>query len=90
MLIHLNISVKGKVQGVFFRAYTKQKAESLGLVGFVKNKADGSVYIEAEGEENVLNEFESWCYKGSPASKVESVESTKSELASFSSFKIEK
>jgi acylphosphatase len=86
----MNILVKGKVQGVFFRAYTKQKAEELGLRGFVKNNMDGSVYIETEGEENVLREFISWCRKGSPRSKVESVESTTSALVNFSSFKIEK
>jgi acylphosphatase len=90
MVLHRNISVKGKVQGVFFRAYTKKKAEELGLNGFVKNVKDGSVYIEAEGEENILIEFINWCYKGSPGSKVESVESAKSELVYFTSFKIEK
>ena len=90
MALHVNISVKGKVQGVFFRAYTKKKAEELGLNGFVKNCQDGSVYIEAEGEKNVLEEFINWCYKGSPGSKVESVESSQSKLAHFSFFKIEK
>jgi acylphosphatase len=51
---------------------------------------DGSVYIEIEGPENVLNEFINWCYKGSPGSKVISVETTKSELIHFTSFKIQK
>jgi acylphosphatase len=90
MVVHMNISVKGKVQGVFFRAYTREKANELGLKGFVKNMKDGSVYIEAEGEENVLNEFVSWCHKGSPGSGVEEVETAKSGLAHFASFKIEK
>jgi acylphosphatase len=48
---HFNIRISGRVQGVFFRASTKAKAEELGISGFVQNEPDGSVYIEAEGEE---------------------------------------
>ena len=90
MTLHLNISIRGKVQGVFFRAYAKQKAEELGLKGFVKNRNDGSVYVEIEGEKKMLDEFIRWCHKGSPGSEVESVESIPSELLHLSSFKIEK
>jgi len=69
-----NISVKGKVQGVWFRKYTQEKATKLGLVGFVMNKNDGSVYIETTGKEEILNDFVNWLKtKGSPLSKVDQV-----------------
>lgn len=73
MKIHREFKVKGKVQGVFFRATTKSLAEDLFLKGFVKNQNDGSVYIEAEGEENSLLEFAEWLSEGPPFSSVEKV-----------------
>jgi acylphosphatase len=48
---------KGRVQGVNFRYYTKMEAERIGITGEVKNMPDGTVYIRAEGPENILNEF---------------------------------
>lgn len=58
------IKVTGKVQGVFFRASTRQQAIQLGINGIVRNQEDGSVYIEAEGNENQLHEFIDWCSEG--------------------------
>ncbi len=72
--IHYNIKVTGKVQGVWFRKYTMEKALALGLKGFVKNEPDGSVYIEAESHQSdILDLFTNWLYEGSPLSKVEKV-----------------
>jgi acylphosphatase len=88
MKIHLNISVSGKVQGVFFRASTKSKAEELGLKGIVRNLKDGTVFIEVEGEETVLAEFLKWCWKGSIASKVTKVDSTAGEIKDYSDFTV--
>jgi acylphosphatase len=88
MQIHLNIKVEGKVQGVYFRAFTKRRAEALGLKGIVKNLGDGSVFIEVEGERSVTDDFLNWCREGSPASKVSKVESTESEMKGFVDFKI--
>ena len=51
---HLSIRVSGKVQGVFFRASTKDRADELHIKGTVGNNADGSVSIEAEGEDENL------------------------------------
>ena len=71
---HYKIKVEGKVQGVWFRKYTNDKAQSLNLNGFVRNEPDGSVYIEVEsGQEDKLNEFIQWLYQGSPLSKVDNV-----------------
>lgn len=59
-MIHLNINIIGKVQGVWFRASTKEKAYSLGVKGFVKNEKNGSVYIEAEASNEIMNDFVEW------------------------------
>ena len=64
---NLIISVIGRVQGVFFRASTSEKAKALGITGFVKNQSDGSVLIDAEGEESKLKELEDWCLSGGPS-----------------------
>lgn len=58
------IEVKGRVQGVGFRYYTKKTAEELQIAGFVKNLPNGNVYIEAEGEGEFLDLFVDWCCKG--------------------------
>ena len=64
MSIARQIRVAGKVQGVFFRASTKNKADELNIKGFVRNEPDGSVYIEAEGTEENINQFLAWCKQG--------------------------
>lgn len=58
---HLNITIKGVVQGVFFRKSAQEEAYRLRIAGFVQNESDGSVYIEAEGMEEDLDEFIAWC-----------------------------
>jgi acylphosphatase len=72
MTKHYNIRVNGRVQGVWFRAGAQHKAQELGLTGFARNEKDGSVYIEAEGPEEQLQEFLDWCEEGTMAAKVES------------------
>ena len=61
---HLNITVKGKVQRVQFRAATKAVADQLGVRGYVKNQPDGSVFIEAEGDTFALDAFIDFCKEG--------------------------
>jgi acylphosphatase len=69
----IQIIVKGKVQGVFFRDYTRKKAQSLGLKGTVRNRRDGDVEIVAQGEKSQMKELEQWCWQGSPYSSVTEV-----------------
>lgn len=88
MIKHLNIKIYGKVQGIFFRVTAKEKADGLGITGFTKNEDDGSVYIEAEGEEKNLEEFLKWCKKGPSLAKVEKIETTESELKNFTKFEV--
>lgn len=87
---HYNISVIGTVHGVWFRKYTQEKAIQLGLVGFVMNKKDGSVYIEISGKEVIIKDFVNWLStEGSPLSKVEKVITKISETKHlFTSFEI--
>jgi len=70
----IEVKVYGRVQGVFFRAYTEDVAKSLGVKGFVRNEPDGSVYIVAEGEEEKLKKLVEWCHKGSPGAMVKKVD----------------
>lgn len=67
------IQVYGSVQGVGFRYFTKQTADKEGVCGFVKNKPDGSVYIEAEAETEVLDRFIQRVKKGPAWSRVKEV-----------------
>ena len=71
---HLNITVKGKVQGVHFRASTKAVADQLGVKGYVMNQPDGSVYIEAEGDDFELDTFLDFCKEGPEGAEVTDVE----------------
>lgn len=73
MIKRFQIRVSGRVQGVFFRKNAQQKARTLTLKGFVRNEPDGSVYIEAEGEEEQLHQLIEWCKKGPPLAMVADV-----------------
>lgn len=65
------ISISGRVQGVFYRKSTLEKASGLELTGWVKNEADGSVLCEAQGEPGILEVFHHWLKKGPPLSRVD-------------------
>lgn len=67
------IKVYGSVQGVFFRYTTRKVARKIGLTGFVKNMADGSVYIEAEGNESDLKKLLEFAKEGPKYAKVENI-----------------
>jgi acylphosphatase len=67
------IKVFGRVQGIFFRYHTRKLARKLGLLGFVENMPDGSVYIEAEGSDDKLNELIEFAKKGPPQARVDHV-----------------
>lgn len=83
---HLNIKILGRVQGVFFRVSAKEQAEKLNIKGFARNESDGTVYIEAEGEEKDLEKFVNWCKDGPPSAKVEKIEVTKGKLKNFTEY----
>lgn len=85
---HCSVTVKGKVQGVWFRKYTLEKASALGLAGTVENLPNGDVYVELEGEPNELEAMISWLKVGSPKSKVEEVLVKVGNLKGFEKFEI--
>lgn len=89
-LKHFKIIVSGKVQGVFYRASAKQKADELGITGFVRNEFNGDVYIEAEAEEDVLYKFIKWCNIGPVRAKVDRIEAIPGEVTGFTTFEIRK
>ena len=76
---HIVITVHGYVQGVFFRYTTRKVARKLGLTGYVINKPDGTVFIEAEGPEDKLEELLIFCRKGPRDAVVEKVDFTYSD-----------
>ncbi len=65
--------VSGKVQGVFYRASTREQALRLGLAGYAKNRSDGSVEVLASGAADALDALQRWLRQGSPAAKVDTV-----------------
>ena len=85
---HFSIHVIGKVRGVFFRASAKEKAQALHISGAVWNNSDGSVSIEAEGEEGNLMQFVEWCKEGPPLSLVERCEIEEDVLQYFKTFSV--
>ncbi len=66
--------IHGRVQGVAFRYYAERKASSLGVVGWVRNRRDGTVELIAEGEESVLSDLVAWCHEGPPSARVDAVD----------------
>lgn len=67
------LRISGTVQGVFFRASTKKKAEELGITGWVQNCSDGTVEIEAHGSDAAMQEFIDWCHIGPEMASVENI-----------------
>ena len=66
-------TVRGIVQGVSFRAATRREAMRLGVVGWVRNRADGAVELEAQGAPERVDALVAWCGHGPPLAEVESV-----------------
>lgn len=88
---HFNIRISGKVQGVFFRASTQQRARELGITGWVKNEKDGTVYIEAEGEPEQLEALTKWCSSGPERAEVEDVKVEREDkLKGFDGFEVKR
>ena len=90
MIKHLNIRVYGRVQGVFYRATAMETAGKLGIKGFARNEKDGSVYVEAEGDEDKLKEFVDWCRIGPPRASVDRIETEESAMRNYTKFVIER
>ncbi len=88
MIEQRTIRVHGRVQGVSFRMAARDQARQLGVRGFARNEADGSVAIEAEGEPAALEAFVAWCQQGPPAARVERVEVTSGAPSGHETFRV--
>ncbi|OSZ80219.1 acylphosphatase [Chitinophagaceae bacterium IBVUCB2] len=86
----VSIIISGKVQGVFFRQSTKEKALELGLTGKVSNLPDGTVHIVATGSPDALELLSAWCQQGPPKANVFSVTIEKLPLQVFEKFMIDR
>lgn len=75
----LHAIVKGKVQGVWYRAWTRDLAVSMKISGWVRNRADGSVEAAAYAERELLEAFLEKLHDGPPLARVAEVETTWSE-----------
>lgn len=82
-MVRTHLYISGRVQGVFYRVYTQEQAQKLGLKGWVQNLPDGRVEAVFEGEKEDVDEMIEWCKKGSPGAKVERVEIGGSEFGEF-------
>jgi len=85
----ISIKVYGKVQGVGFRFYTQKTARELGINGFVKNLRDGSVYIEAEAPEDIMETFIHWVNTGPEWARVDKLSMQEIPLQYFEDFQIQ-
>lgn len=85
---HYDITITGRVQRVGFRFYVMQNAYKHSITGTVRNNDYDKVFIEAEGEENHLNDFLVWCHKGSPGSIIKEVVFTEGDLKNYDNFDV--
>lgn len=87
-IIAKHIYVSGKVQGVYYRKFTEEKAHQLKLKGWVMNLSDGRVEIHVEGEADEVQELVDWCASGSPMAAVDDVHSEPTAVENFKDFSI--
>jgi acylphosphatase len=80
------VTVRGRVQGVFFRDSCRQQAERLGVTGWVRNEPDGTVRAHLEGEESSVAQLVDWCGEGPRHASVESVDVSPAEPAGHARF----
>jgi len=84
-----HVMISGRVQGVFFRAETRETARSLGLSGWVRNTRDGRVEAVFEGDSKAVEEMVQWCNKGPAGARVEHVDVDYGEYTGeFGSFSV--
>lgn len=84
----IRLIIKGKVQGVFFRATAKEQADSLGINGQVRNLPDRNVEIIASGTEDQIEQMIAWCRVGPDRAVVEDVIIEELHLENFRGFRI--
>jgi acylphosphatase len=84
----VRLRVRGRVQGVFFRAEARARAESLGVSGWIRNADDGTVEAVFEGEEESVSSLVEWCRHGPAGARVDEVEAVREEPAGEVGFQV--
>ena len=84
----VHLLIKGKVQGVFYRATAKEIANELGVTGWIKNTREGNVEVTVSGNERQIEKFTKWCKQGPDKATVDEVIVTQKEEATFKGFMI--
>ncbi len=85
----IHLVVRGRVQGVFFRATAQREARQHGLTGWVKNRKDKSVEMVVEGEEDAVKDFLGWAQHGPSTARVDKIDTKwRSYTGEFSDFRI--
>jgi len=83
----VHVWISGRVQGVFFRTYTRDAALQAGVTGWVRNLSDGRVEAVFQGDSERVERMVAWCHQGSPGSRVDAVqmrqEPVQEECAAF-------
>ena len=87
-MICFSVIVIGRVQGVFYRSSTKNKADQLGIMGWVRNESDGSVRMELEGMEERVAEMIEWCRQGPLYARVENLVMEQLDLKDYKDFEV--
>lgn len=83
-----HLIIKGKVQGVFYRASAREEAKKLGVVGWIKNTADGNVEALVSGTDSQLEAFFAWCRQGPRNARVTNVIISPAEEKAFEKFTV--
>lgn len=87
-MLTFHLHIKGKVQGVFYRASARETAAETGVKGWIRNSPEGDVEAVVTGTEEQLSRFISWCKKGPSKSKVTEVIATELEEVQFIEFSV--
>ena len=82
------VQVRGRVQGVFFRAEARARAESLGVAGWIRNLPDGRVEAVFEGEDEHVDSMVEWCRRGPAGAEVEEVDVERQEPVGETGFRV--
>lgn len=75
-MIRARLVIHGRVQGVFYRASCRAEAQARGLVGWVRNRPDGTVEALLQGPEEKVQDMIRWCYAGPPGARVSKIDVT--------------
>jgi acylphosphatase len=86
--VRAHVHVSGRVQGVYYRANTRDTARECGVDGWVENLADGRVEAVFEGPREAVESMVEWCHEGSPAASVDDVDVSYESPAGLEGFEI--